>query len=101
MKINRDVDLSPQTTFKIGGKANYFVEVENRGDLEEATLFAQENDLEIFILGGGSNVLISDKGFQGLVIKIANSKIPKQITRKIIKLCRSAAYLMLIFGAVK
>lgn len=75
MKINRDVDLSPQTTFKIGGKANYFVEVENRGDLEEATLFAQENDLEIFILGGGSNVLISDKGFQGLVIKIANSKI--------------------------
>jgi len=70
MKINRDVSLADHTTFKIGGTASHFIAVKKPEDLGEAVSFAAEEKLPIFVLGGGSNVLLSDKGFQGLVIKI-------------------------------
>ncbi|KKP81683.1 MAG: UDP-N-acetylenolpyruvoylglucosamine reductase [Candidatus Moranbacteria bacterium GW2011_GWF1_35_5] len=75
IKILENVILAPQTTFKIGGVAKFFTEVFNDDEVIEAVNYARENNLEIFILGGGSNVLISDKGFDGLVIKIKNSEI--------------------------
>ncbi len=58
------------TTFKIGGRAQFFCAVQSENDLEEAVKFAKENNLQFFVLGGGSNILISDKGFEGLVIKM-------------------------------
>jgi UDP-N-acetylmuramate dehydrogenase len=54
----------------VGGPARYFVEVDSIEELKKALIFAKAKNLKIFILGGGSNVLISDKGFDGLVIKI-------------------------------
>ncbi|MDX9913108.1 MAG: UDP-N-acetylmuramate dehydrogenase [Candidatus Moranbacteria bacterium] len=75
IEILKNVPLAPQTTFKIGGEARFFVEVNNDAQIIEAVNYAQENDLAVFILGGGSNVLISDNGFDGLVIKIKNSQI--------------------------
>ena len=63
--------LAPLTTFKIGGRAEFFVEAKSIEDIEEATKFARERKLAVFILGGGSNVLLPDKGIKGLVIKIA------------------------------
>lgn len=70
MKIEKDKSLKEMTTFKIGGRAQFFCAVQSESDLEEAVKFAKENSLQFFVLGGGSNILISDKGFEGLVIKM-------------------------------
>ena len=69
MQIQENVLLAPFTTFRIGGAARFFVRARSVDEVERAALFAQEKNLPIFILGGGSNVLISDAGFDGLVIK--------------------------------
>jgi UDP-N-acetylmuramate dehydrogenase len=70
MKIRKNVKLAPYTTFKIGGAAKFFVEAKDEKDILEALEFAQEKNLPVFVLGGGSNVLVSDQGFEGVVIKI-------------------------------
>jgi len=70
MNIKKDVLLSPMTTFRVGGKADYFCEVKNIKELDQALLFAREKNLPFFVLGGGSNILVSDDGFPGLVIKM-------------------------------
>jgi UDP-N-acetylmuramate dehydrogenase len=69
MKIEKDVKLSKFTTFKIGGKAKFFVSVKNEEDLISAISWARKRAKKIFILGGGSNVLLSDKDYSGLFIK--------------------------------
>lgn len=60
--------LAGHTSFKIGGPAEYFVEVNNSSELNNAYQLASENGLEVTILGGGSDILISDNGIKGLVI---------------------------------
>jgi len=85
--MKRNVLLSKYTTFKIGGPAEYFFEVKDKKELISAVKFAKEKRLPFFILGGGSNLLVSDKGFRGVVINfqfsifnfqsISNSKIFK------------------------
>lgn len=69
--IKKNVSLAPLTTLKIGGKARFFMCAENENDVFEVFEFADANNLDIFVLGGGSNVLISDDGFDGLVLQIA------------------------------
>lgn len=71
MDIQENVPLAPHTTFNIGGPAKYFVEVTNKKDLGVALDYAQAHGVQFFILAGGSNVLVADEGFNGLVIKIA------------------------------
>ncbi|MEP6946270.1 MAG: UDP-N-acetylmuramate dehydrogenase [Acidobacteriota bacterium] len=68
---DENVPLAPLTTFGIGGPARFFVRAENLGILQEALQFARSNEKPIFILGGGSNILVSDRGFGGIVIQIA------------------------------
>ncbi len=68
--MEENVPIAPITTFCIGGPARYFVRVTTVDELREALAFAKEKDLKPFVLGGGSNVLIDDAGFNGLVIKI-------------------------------
>lgn len=70
IKVQEDVPLAPLTTFRIGGPARYFTEVNSEEELREALQFAKDKQLEFFILGGGSNLLVSDKGFSGLMIKM-------------------------------
>ncbi len=70
LNIQRNIPLAPLTTFYIGGPAKYFVEVCTRDELKEALKYAESQSIRYFILGGGSNVLINDNGFDGLVIKI-------------------------------
>lgn len=74
LNIQENVPLAKYTTFRIGGPAKFFVEIESGEELAEAVAFAQEKKIDFYILGGGSNVLVSDEGFQGLIIKI-NSKL--------------------------
>ncbi|MFC1678331.1 UDP-N-acetylmuramate dehydrogenase, partial [Patescibacteria group bacterium] len=71
-KIKKDIPLAPLTTFKIGGPAKYYVEINSMNDLIGAYDWAREREQKVFILAGGSNVLINDKGVNGLVIKLAN-----------------------------
>ena len=75
INIQKNVDLAAQTTFKIGGKAKFFASIASNQELQESLEFAKENDLNFFVFGGGSNILFSDKGFDGLVIKIENKKL--------------------------
>lgn len=70
MKIKENVILAPYTTFGIGGPARYFCEVKSVEDLKIALKFSRKNNLRFFILGGGNNILFTDNGFNGLVIKI-------------------------------
>ena len=71
MRIQENVELGPLTTLGVGGAARYFAVAENEADVAEAVRWAEERGLPLFVLGGGSNLLVSDAGFQGLVLRIA------------------------------
>ena len=71
LKIEENVPLAPLTTLKIGGAARFFVRAETEQHVAEAFRFSEENGFDIFILGGGSNILVADEGFDGLVLQIA------------------------------
>lgn len=75
INIQQDVNLKDKTTFHIGGKAKYYVEVENVDTLVEAINFARDNGIDLFILGGGSNILIDDDGIDALVVKYSNKEV--------------------------
>ncbi len=68
IRIRKNVSLAPYTTFRIGGQAQYFVIVRSKENLLEAIAWAREAKQPIFVLGGGSNMLLAD-GIRGLVIK--------------------------------
>ena len=72
--IKQNVSLKNFSTFKIGGKAKYFFGAKKKEDLIKAIKVAQDFRLPFSIVGNGSNLLVSDKGFRGLVIKIKNQK---------------------------
>ncbi len=67
--LKEQVILAPFTTFNIGGPADYFFEARTCDDIARAVMVAREMHLPFFILGGGSNILVGDKGFRGLVIR--------------------------------
>jgi UDP-N-acetylmuramate dehydrogenase len=74
LNIQQNIPLLKYTTFRIGGPAKFFVEVKNEEELIEAFKYAKNNNLEYFILGGGSNLLVSDDGFNGITIKVQDAK---------------------------
>lgn len=74
-RIKKNISLASFTTFKIGGFAEYFFEVEKREDLGEIVTWAKEKDVRVSFVGGGSNILVNDEGVLGLVVKINNKEI--------------------------
>jgi len=78
VNIEQNRSLKSLTTFKIGGPARFFVELAHANELTEALAFAEKETVPVLILGGGSNMLVSDRGFLGLVIHIANRGIDVQ-----------------------
>ncbi len=72
MQMKEHEPMSKHLTFRIGGEARFFVEVKTVDELKEAIAFAQEKKLPWFVLGGGSNTLCADKGYDGVVIQMAN-----------------------------
>ena len=70
MKILENVSLKELTTFKVGGRARYFCAVKNLAEVAAAAAFASKQKRPLFILGSGSNVLVADDGFSGLVLKM-------------------------------
>ncbi|MBP6892506.1 UDP-N-acetylmuramate dehydrogenase [Candidatus Babeliales bacterium] len=67
--IEQNVSLADKNWFQTGGLAKFFAEPTTAEQFAQALEFAQKNNLEIFILGQGANILISDDGFDGLVIR--------------------------------
>jgi UDP-N-acetylmuramate dehydrogenase len=71
MLLQENVPLAPLTTFRLGGPARFFVEAQSASDVQQAATFAQSRNLPLFVLGGGSNLLVADGGWPGLVLKVA------------------------------
>lgn len=69
------VKFSDLTTFKLGGQIKKYVEIKNKGDIPEIISGAKKERLSIFIIGGGSDILVSDKEFEGLAIKYVGNTI--------------------------
>jgi len=70
MEVRENVPLASLTTLGVGGDANFFVRAGSVCDVEEAVAFSKGKKLPLFVLGGGSNLVISDRGWNGLVLQI-------------------------------
>jgi UDP-N-acetylmuramate dehydrogenase len=70
LQIQRDLPLAPWTTLGIGGPARFFARAQSVDEILEALAWVDEQRVPLFILAGGSNVLIADEGFDGLVLQI-------------------------------
>ena len=71
MQILENEPMSKHTSFRVGGPARYYVKAESLADLQQAIGFARKNGLPHFILGNGTNLLVKDSGFDGVVITLA------------------------------
>src|SRR5262245_36712228 len=69
--IREHVSLAPMTTLGIGGPARFFADSRSEDDLFEALAFARQFSIPTFIFGGGSNLLVADEGYPGLMVRIA------------------------------
>lgn len=78
MDLQENISLAPLTTLRIGGPARYFVEAKTAGEVEEGVAFARERDLPLFVLGGGSNLVVSDAGWPGIALRIAIAGIDRR-----------------------
>lgn len=67
-KVKEYEDMSKHITFKAGGKARFYVEVESEEELINFIKYCQKANLNYFILGRGSDLLVSDKGYEGIII---------------------------------
>lgn len=70
LEIQENIPLAPFTTLRVGGPARFFTKAESEEHVLLAFEFADKNRLQVFVLGGGSNILVSDSGFDGLVVRI-------------------------------
>ncbi len=73
--LQSDVSLKEYSTFRIGGKADFFFEAQNLSELRQAIFFALDQSLPFYIIGGGSNILFADEGYRGLIIKNSSKGI--------------------------
>lgn len=70
MNVKEYVSLAPLTTLGVGGKARFFIEVRDEADIDHARKRAREQKVPLFVLGGGSNVLIPDATIEGVVLRV-------------------------------
>ncbi len=70
MQLSENQPLAPLTTFGIGGPARWFVQAKSEEDVAEACEWTRSRNIPLFVLGGGSNILVSDRGFPGLVMHV-------------------------------
>jgi UDP-N-acetylmuramate dehydrogenase len=77
-RVRENVALASLTTLGVGGSARFFVRAESVVDVENAVSFARRRKLPLFVLGGGSNLLVSDRGWDGLVLQVGISGIQQR-----------------------
>jgi UDP-N-acetylmuramate dehydrogenase len=69
-RVRQDVPLAPLTTFKVGGPADWLLELHGGEELKQAASIARLAGVRLTVLGGGSNVLVSDSGVRGIVVRV-------------------------------
>lgn len=95
LKLKNNFPLAPYTTFKIGGAAEVYFEAESKQDLIDAYNLSQQRGWQFTLLGGGSNVIISDRGINGLVVRnLYQEKKILQENEKTVLLRVSSGYSM-------
>lgn len=82
--------LASHTTLEVGGPARYLARCDGPGEARRALAWAEQEGLETFVLGGGSNLLVSDGGFDGLVVQLTDQRL---------KLRRQGEHVLLTAGA--
>ena len=70
MLVLQNVPLAPLTTLKVGGPARYFIEAKSHDDVRDAVEYTRTAKVPLFVMGGGSNLVIADSGWPGLVLKV-------------------------------
>jgi UDP-N-acetylmuramate dehydrogenase len=83
-RVQRDAPLAPFTTFKVGGPADWLVLAQRASDVKAALAAARAGGLPVTVLGGGSNVLISDAGIRGVVIRVHGGDV-RSVTESIVR----------------
>ncbi|MBE6876729.1 MAG: UDP-N-acetylmuramate dehydrogenase [Ruminococcus sp.] len=96
MKFLTDVPLSGHTTFRIGGNADYWIEINSVQGLGAVRRFCQEHQLPCFVMGRGSNILASDDGYRGVILHIGNALSAVSFTEEDTIVCQSGAMLSTI-----
>lgn len=71
--IKRDEPMSEHTTFRVGGRADFFARPGSAGEIAALIELCRDSELPYFILGNGSNLLVSDKGYRGMIINIMDN----------------------------
>ena len=69
-RVHQDAPLAPFTTFKVGGPADWLLELHGGSELKQAAAIARQAGVPLIALGGGSNVLVSDAGVRGIVVRV-------------------------------
>lgn len=69
-RVLREEPMRNHTTFRVGGPADYFVEAQNTQEIEEIVALCKDEEIPYYILGNGSNLLVGDKGYHGVIIQI-------------------------------
>lgn len=79
LKINEP--MSKHTSFKVGGEANYFITAKSEEEVKQTIKFAHEQNIPLYVIGNGSNLLVKDEGYKGIILKIAieNLQIEEQV----------------------
>ena len=75
LQVKENIPLAPYTIYKIGGMARFFVEAESEEEIRQVLAFAHEKALPFIIIGAGSNMLVSDEGFSGIVIRMSKGEV--------------------------
>ena len=69
-KIKQNEPMKNHTSFKIGGPADFYIKIDSIEELKEILKFTKQNEIDITIVGNGSNLLVLDKGIKGIVIQL-------------------------------
>lgn len=83
LKITENAPLAALTTFKVGGPARFYAEAHSSDELRVALAFAKERELPFVAIGGGANLLVADRGYRGLVLRVVNDTFVVEGTRVI------------------
>lgn len=82
MQLQENVSLGPLTTLGVGGPARWLAEIRSEEELREALAWGRSRALPLFVLGGGSNIVVSDYGFQGLVLRMSMRGVEQRVERR-------------------
>ena len=75
VSVQRDVPLSEHTRFGIGGPADFYIETSNPASFAQALALIRASGLDWVVIGGGTNLIVSDKGFRGVCLKLTSDRI--------------------------